>query len=123
MTMSKGLPSRFVIENGKFSLVDGVEKSRDNIWFYCVFDKFRVYTSNFGSNFISLVQKPVSYLLANQTLILGSLAQKIQKYCPGVTVKSLDIGYTSMERKDLSLYIEYTSEQENKTKIQDVTFV
>lgn len=121
--MSKGLPSRFVIENGKFSLVDGVEKSRDNIWFYCVFDKFRVYTSNFGSNFISLVQKPVSYLLANQTLILGSLAQKIQKYCPGVTVKSLDIGYTSMERKDLSLYIEYTSEQENKTKIQDVTFV
>lgn len=121
--MSKGLPSRFTLEKGKFSLKSGIEKSRDNIWFYCVFDKFRIYSSDFGANFLSLVQKPISYLLINKTVILGSLMKGIQKFCPDVMVKNLDIGYTSHDRRNLSLLVEYDSVQEDNTKVQDVTFV
>lgn len=119
----KGLSCRFHIKNGKFALTDGVEKSRDGIWFYCIFDKFRVYTSDFGANFVSLVQKPVSYLLDNKTIILGSLKKGIQKYVPGVTVRNIDIGYTAQNRRDYTMMVEYNSVQDNKTEIQDVTFV
>ena len=119
----KGLPCRFNIKDGKFALTEGVEKSRDNIWFYCVFDKFRVYTSDFGANFVSLVQKPIAYLIMNKTIILGALKKGIQKYVPNVKVKDIDIGYTSTDRRNYTMRIEYNSTQEDKTKIQDVTFV
>lgn len=121
--MSRGLPSRFSLTKGKFTLTGGVEKSRDNIWFYCIFDKFRVYSSDFGANFVSLTQKPIGYLITNKTILLGSLKKGIQKYVPNVEVKSIDIGYTSNNRKEYSAMIEYNSVQEDKTKIQDVTFV
>lgn len=119
----KGLPSRFTLQDGKFVLTQGIEKSRDSIWFYCTFDKFRIYVSDFGANFISLVQKPIGTLIMNRTLILGKLKQGIQKYCPTVTIKNLDIGYMSRNRREYSLMVEYTSTQEDKTEIQDVTFV
>lgn len=119
----KGLPCGFTLKNGRFVLVEGVEKSRDNIWFYCVFDKFRVYTSDFGANFVSLVQKPIAYIFMNKTIILGSLKKGIQKYVPNVKVKDIDIGYTSANRREYTLKIEYDSVQEDKTRIQDVTFV
>lgn len=119
----KGLPSRFYLQNGRFVLTGGIEKSRDNIWFYCIFDKFRIYTSDFGANFVSLVQKPVASLIMNKTIILGNLKKGIQKYCPNVTVRNIDIGYTSNDRRNYSMMIEYTSVQENKTEVQDVTFV
>lgn len=119
----KGLPSRFILKNGRFFLTEGVEKSRDNIWFYCIFDKFRIYTSDFGGNFISLVQKPVTYLTMNRTLLLGSLQKGIQKYVPDVSINALDIGYVSNDRKNCSLMVEYNSVQEDKSVIQDVTFV
>lgn len=119
----RGLPCKFSIKNGKFTLSEGTEKSRDAIWFYCIFDKFRVYTSDFGANFVSLTQKPVAYLISNKTIILGALKKGIQKYVPNVKVKNIDIGYTSADRRHFSMKIEYDSVQENKTKIQDVTFV
>lgn len=119
----KGLPCRFYLKNGKFALVEGVEKARDGIWFYCIFDKFRVYTSDFGANFVSLVQKPIAYILMNKTIILGSLKKGIRKYVPNVTVRGIDIGYTSNDRRNYSMKIEYDSVQEDKTKVQDVTFV
>ena len=119
----KGLPSRFLIRNGKFVLSEGVEKSRDSIWFYCIFDKFRVYSSDFGADFVSLVQKPIGYLIMNKTVILGSLKRGIQKYVPNVKVRNIDIGYVSKERKNCTMMIEYNSIQENKTEVHDVTFV
>ncbi len=119
----KGLSCRFQIKNGKFTLTDGIEKSRDNIWFYCIFDKFRVYTSDFGANFVSLVQKPIAYIVTNKTIILGSLKKGIQRYIPNVRVKNIDIGYTSNARRNYSMMIEYDSVQEDKTKVHDVTFV
>ena len=119
----KGLPSRFYLKNGRFALVDGVEKSRDNIWFYCIFDRFRVYCSDFDANFVSLVQKPIAYLVMNKTIILGTLTKGIQKYVPNVSVLNIDIGYTSKDRKNYSMLIEYNSVQENKTETKDVIFV
>lgn len=119
----KGLPSKFYLQNGKFVLTEGIEKSRDNIWFYCIFDKFRIYSSDFGADFVSLVQKPIATLLLNKTLILGKLRNGIQKYVPNVTVKDIDVGYMVTNRRDYTLKIEYTSVQESKTEIQDVTFV
>lgn len=119
----KGLPSRFYLRDGKFVLTNGVEKSRDNIWFYCIFDKFRAYFSDFGANFISLIQKPTSYIIGNKTILLGSLKKGMQKYVPNVKINSIDIGYIGNDRKNYSVKIEYSVTEENKTETQDVTFV
>ena len=119
----KGLPCKFYLHNGRFVLTEGVEKSKDNIWFYCVFDKFRIYTSDFGANFVSLVQKPIAYLLMNKTIILGALKRGIQKHVPNVKVKDIDIGYLSNDRRHHTMRIEYDSVQKDKTKINDVTFI
>lgn len=121
--MMKGLSCRFRLSNGRFSMSEGVEKSRDSIWFYCIFDKFRIYCSDFGANFVTLVQKPTSYLIGNRTLILGLLRRGIQKYVPNVTVNDIDVGYTSKNRKEFTILVDYTSVQENKVEIRDVTFV
>lgn len=119
----KGLSCRFYIKNGKFALTEGVEKSRDNIWFYCIFDKFRVYTSDFGADFVSLMQKPIAYLIMNKTIILGLLKKGIQKYVPNVTVGNIDIGYISKDKKNCSMMIEYSFVREDKVETQDVTFI
>lgn len=119
----KGLPCRFLIKDGKFQLTNGVEKSRDNIWFYCIFDKFRIYTSDFGVNFQTLIQRPIAYLIMNRTIILGTLKKGIQKYVPNVNVNNIDIGYLGNDRKNYSMLIEYDSVQDDKTTVHDVTFV
>lgn len=119
----KGLPCRFLVNGGKFQLSNGIDKSRDNIWFYCVFDKFRVYTSDFGANFQTLIQRPIAYLIMNRTIILSTLKKGIQKYVPNVDVTNIDIGYLDNNRKNYSVLIEYNSVQDDKTTIQDVTFV
>ena len=119
----KGLSCKFVLKDGGFLLTDGVGKSRDNIWFYCIFNKFRIYTSDFGANLVSLVQKPIAMLFTNKTLIVGRLQRGIQKYVPGVSIRSIDIGYLNDDRKNLSMLIEYETVKEDNSVVKDVTFV
>ena len=119
----KGLTTNIKLHEGKFQLVGGKEKARDNIRFFCIFDKFRVYTSDFGGNFVSLAQKPVSYLILNKTLIIGSLKKKMKKFLPNINVDEIDIGYMSNNRKEYSMQIGYSVKLENNVEIQDVTFV
>lgn len=119
----KGLQPRFYLNNGRFALTDGVEKAKDSIWFYCVFDKFRVYCSDFGANFLSLSQKPISYLQMNKTIILRRLKSGMKKYVPTVTVNDIDIGYLNKDRKQYSMMIDFSTKKEDGSNIQDVTFV
>lgn len=119
----KGLSCRFQLKNGAFQLTGGADKARDNVWFYCIYDKFRVYCSDFGGNFVSLVQKPVSYLQLNKTLILRKLQVGIEQYCGDVKVGGIDIGYFASSRKDYRMQINYSYKEEDNTISQDVTFV
>lgn len=119
----RGLPTDIILQKGKFVLTEGKSKARNNIWFFCIFDKFRVYTSDFGGNFISLTQKPVSYLILNKTLIIGALKKKMKKYLPGIKIDDIDIGYMGNNRKEYSMKIGYSVKLENNVEIQDVTFV
>lgn len=119
----KGLSCRFQLKNGAFQLTDGPSKAQDNVWFYCIFDKFRVYFSDFGGNFVSLVQKPASYLQLNKTLILRRLQTGIEKYCGGVKVKGIDIGYFASSRREYRIQIEYLAKKEDNSVSQEVMFV
>ena len=119
----KGLNTDISLRNGKFQLTDGIERSRNAIWFYCIFDKVRTYFSDFGGNFLSLQQRPVSYIIENAPILLNQLKMGIQKYVPSVKVKDLDVGYLSNDRKEYAVMIEYVSETDDKQKINDVTFV
>ena len=119
----KGLSCRFALKNGAFQLTEGASKAQDNIWFYCIFDKFRVYYSDFGGNFVSLVQKPASYLVLNRTLILRKLKVGIEKYVGNVTVEGLDIIYHVSDPRDYHLQIDYSTVNEDNTVSQNVTFV
>lgn len=123
----KGLTTNFTIQEGKFSLSSGVEKARDSVNFYCGFDKSRTYLSDYGKNSVSLLhslmQKPISYIQRNSTLILGMLQKELQKYVPNIKVKDIDLGYFPENRRQYLVKIEYTSIQEDKSEIDDVTFV
>lgn len=115
--------SRFTLKNGKFVLTSGAEKASDSVWFFCIFDKFRVYCSDFGARLVSLTQKPVSYILLNRTLIIGSLRMGIQKYTQDVKVNDIDFGYTRQDKKEVKVKIEFSAMNENKTIDNGVTFV
>ena len=121
--MAKGLTTHIKLQNGRFQLIDGVEKARDGIRFYTIFDKFRVYVSDFGANFVSLLQKPASYIQVNSTIILGVYKKGVEKYVPNVKVNSIDVGYLTKDRKTHTLKLGYSVEEENKTTVQDVIFV
>ena len=121
--MAKGLSTQFNLVEGRFLLTEGVEKARDGIRFYTIFDKFRVYLSDFGANFVSLLQKPASYVQANSTILLGVYKKIIDKYVPGVTVTSIDVGYLVTDRKTHVIKVEYSAEEEDKTVSNDVIFV
>lgn len=119
-----GLNCNFNLDGGKFLLSSGKEKARDAIWFYCVFDKYRVYDSAFRSNFILLLQKPVSTIIMNRTIILGLLRKGIEKYVPSVEVKKIDLGTLPNDRKSLVALLEYnTIDTDNLKNSPDVIFI
>lgn len=122
-----GLATNFSIQNGRFSLSSGIEKTRDSVNFYCGFDKSRTYLSDYGKNAVSLLhslmQKPISYIQQNSTLIFGTLQSELQRYVPNIKVKDIDVGYFPENRHHFLIKIEYTSIQEDKSEIDDVTFV
>ena len=123
----KGLPTNFTLFRGAFLLVGGIDKTRDDINFYCNFDKRRVYLSDYSKNSVSLLhsltQKPLSYIQRNSSLILGMLQSDIQKYVPGVKIHDIDLGYFPENRMQYLVKLEYSSIQEDKSEIDDVTFV
>ena len=123
----KGLNTDFSLQDGRFLLSSGIEKTRDEVNFYCNFDKRRLYLSEYGKNSVtllaSLMQKPISYIQMNSTLILGTLQKELQKYVPNMDVKDIDLGYFPENRKQYFVKIEYTSTQEDNSKIDDVIFV
>lgn len=125
--MNKGLPANFILQRGRFLLSSGVEKTRDSVNFYCRFEKRRTYLSDYGKNSVSLlrslIQKPISYIQRNSTLIFGIMQKDLQKYVPGVKVRDIDLGYFPENRRQYLIKIEYTSIQDDKSEIDDVIFV
>ena len=120
--MMKGLQTDFRLHNGAFLLTEGSEKAADALKFFTLFNKFRVYVSDFGSNFISLLQKPTSYIQANGTILLSVYKNGVKKYVPSVEINSLDIGYLNNDRKNHVIQINY-SLTEGKTKAPNVIFI
>lgn len=123
----KGLTTNFSLRNGRFNLLEGVEKVRDDMNFYCKFDKRRTYLSDYGKNSLTLLhsleQKPISYLQKNSTLLLGMLKKELHKYVPGVTVKNIDVGYFPENRRHFMVEIDYKVVLADKTEVEDVIFV
>lgn len=119
----KGLTCDFTLEKGKFHMFSGSEKTRSSIWFLINFDKIYPYDTSFSASLLSLLQKPVSYMLTNRTLILNNIQRKVEKYVPSVKVNRIDIGYSNNDRTKYVVQVGYTSKGEDNTTIQDVTFV
>ncbi len=119
----RGLNTDLPLVNGKISLSEGAVRGRDAMYFYCSFDRNRIYTPNFGANFITLVQRPVSYVVSNKVILLGTLQRGIKKYVPSVKVKDIDVGYVGSDRKNLTLRISYEVLNEDNTLTSDVIFV
>lgn len=90
----KGLSQSFTLVNGKFSLIEGRQKQRDNLFFLLSFTSIhRIYLSDFSINLIWLVQKPSSAILLFKPLILGTLRKKIVKYVENIDIPSMDFFY------------------------------
>ena len=120
--MPIGLSSRFTLDKGKFHLDSGKDKYEDNVWFFCTFDLFRVYFSDFGAKFSRFLQKPSSFFVTNKTLIEGNLQTGLEKYVPGVTLKAFDVGYIGNDRKNYHFRVMYSAKDDN-VETDQVTFV
>lgn len=118
-----GLNSNIILTNGRFTLSKGPDRARDALWFYSIFDRMRVYYSDYGASFVSLLQKPSSVLVANRTILLGILRSGIIKYVPNVTIKNIDMGYLYNNRKQLNLLLEYDVVGEKTTTESEVIFI
>ena len=122
MAVLKGLGSRFSLDKGKFCLTSGGDKCNENVWFYCIFDLFRVYASDFGAKFSRFLQKPTSFFITNRTLIEGNLQSGMDKYIPNTKFGSLTVGYIGNDRRNYHFRLEYSFKEDNKTTNQ-VTFI
>lgn len=119
----KGLSSRFSLKDGAFHLTEGSDKVKDNVWFYCIFDKLRIYLPDFGANLVTLTQKPFSYLATNRTFFLGALQKGVQKYVGKAIVNDIDLGYIGNDRKNVRVKVDYTTITEGNSELQDVIFI
>ena len=121
--MANGLISRFSLENGKFVLTDGIEKASNSVRFFCTFDKFRVYCSDYGARVVSLTQKPISYIFINRSLIIGSFKAGIQKYTKDVRILDIDFGYTIDNKKEVKMKVEFSAIKNGGSVGNGVIFV
>lgn len=120
---ARGLRCRFQLENGKIVLSSGKLLGSDSIWMYCIFDKFRIYTSDYGARIYQLLQRPTSYITQNRTILLRNLQIGINKYVPHVTLNNVDIGYFMHDRKTLRMMVDFSAEEESNIISNDVVFV
>lgn len=121
--MNTGLPTDFELLNGSFLLTSDVSKARDSIWFFCNFNKIRIYLSDFGADFVSLSQKPIGVIIMNSTIILGIIKQGMAKYIPSVKVDSIDLGYVDNDRTQITGQINYTVVVKGSNQTKAVLFV
>lgn len=121
--MAKGLSCRFNLEDGKMVLSSGKTLASDSIWMYCIFDKFRIYTSDYGARIYQLLQRPTSYITQNRTILLSNLQNGINKYVPGVTLNSIDIGFFMADRKSLRMMIDFSAQEESNIISNNIVFV
>jgi phage baseplate assembly protein W len=119
----KGLSTRFNLDNGKFQLSTGVEKSTDSIWFFSVFDRKRIYLPDFGGNFNNLIQKPTSFLVVSKSIIQNNIKTGVEKYVPSVELLSVDIGIFPTDRTTTVVKLEYVSVDDTNNKVKSVIFV
>ena len=117
----KGLSVRFNIVDGKFALTSGVDKAKDNIWFYSIFNRVRTYFEDFGGNFLALTQRPVSSIKQYKVFILGNIQNGIEKYTDNVEVTKIDIGFT--DRKNMTMSVEFKTLDEENNIQRVVTFI
>lgn len=120
---NKGLPVNFSLSSGKFTLLGGAEKAKDDLLFWSNFHGFRrVYAEDFPPMLWELAQKPSSYLQVFQGLILGRMTQTAQKYLPHIRLESLSLTRTE-DRLGYIFAAEYSYNLEPETTYQAVTFV
>lgn len=119
----RGLSSNIRLQDGRFFLDDGSIKARDSVLFYCTFDKYREYASDYGARFVTLEQKPASYIQANRTILLNVLAKGFKKYVENVTIRDIDMGYIGSNRQQLRLRLEYSAMSSSNQVENGVIFV
>ncbi len=124
--MLKGLSCRFNLENGKFVLSGGTDKTKDNLLFLASFNYVtKVYDPDFNLGVSTLLQKPTSYLNTYKPLLLGLIKRVVLKYVPNIELLNIDIQYQlgSPERKYL-LVINYKYKfSQNDAEETIVTFI
>lgn len=117
-----GLNANMKLDRGKIVLSSDIDRHRDAIWFFCVFDKYRIYLSDFKSNLFSLLQRGHSYILRYRPILLGNLQTGVEKFTKGIKVNRIEFG-TFEGQKDLVVAVDYTSEVVEDTDNTDVIFI
>ncbi len=104
----KGLPTNFQLQNGKFLLTEGAEKAYDRLYMLVSYDKFREAVPDYAPGIIYMQQRPVSYLLQFQIILLGGISALIDKYCPEIRVDAIGFYQSTTDRRLINLSIAFT---------------
>lgn len=117
-----GINTSIPLENGRFSFSKDSAKSSDAIRFYLTFDRHRPYCSRFGANLLNLLQKPVGYVIMNQTVLLETIRKGVAEFVPSSTVEDMDV-LTDRDRKGMHLFLTYSTVNENSQTTMEALFV
>lgn len=122
---NKGLPYKFTLDNGKFLLIGGADKARDNLLFMLSFiGWFRIYFPDYIIDIDFLVQKNTSRVQSFKTFLLGRIQTALSKYLPFISIESINSVYEYNNRKGFGLVVTYSYDLESESRQdQVVTFV
>lgn len=119
-----GLPAAFALENGKFQMLGGEQKVRDNLLFTLSFIGWhRIYLTDFVPDILFLLQKPVSFIQSLKVIILGRFQKSLSKYLPYIQVNGINVIYDYKNRKEYGIGITYTYNLEPEEQFTIIRFI
>lgn len=120
--LNTGLSTSFQLTStGAFGLIGGPVKCQDNIMMLLAFGGwFRFYYEDFCVNLWWMIEKPSSFIQTFKTLVLGQFVIAAQKYAGFISIQKSNIFYNPVNRKELTIGIEYTYTLQPNSKQQYV---
>ena len=107
--VNKGLPTKLLLNDGKFVLTSGTDKVDDNVsMLLCFVGWFRFYKQDYVINAYRFYQNTTNYLLKYKNTLRLSVLDIGNRYVPFAKFNSVDLPIDRADRKSTTLYISFS---------------
>ena len=117
-----GLPMRLTLtDQGSFRLIGGKPKVDDNVGMLLAFvGWFRLYTQDSVLNAYRYLQNTTAYLYQFKNILRLQIMDIGKKYVPFANFKAVDIPQSYQNRKETTIYIQFSYKLRNTEEYQTI---